>query len=145
MAMDDLQIRQDIVIPGWEMWMTTSRSGGPGGQHANKTSSRVTLYWDLASTTALSEGQRERVLRKLRSHVTDEGVLQVHCDETRSQHQNRDRARERLAEMVREAVKKTKRRKRTRPPKWVDRERVKAKRRRGRLKKLRQDPPDPHD
>ncbi len=143
--MDDIEVTDRVTIPGWETWMTTSRSGGPGGQHANKTSSKVTLYWDLAGTTALTDAQRNRVRQRLSSHLNDDGSIQVTCDETRSQHNNRKIAQERLGEMVRKAMKPRKRRKKTRAPRWVDRQRVREKRRRGRVKELRKDPKEPLD
>jgi len=143
--MDDLEIRRDVIIPGWEMWMTTSTSSGPGGQHANKAETRVTLHWHLSDTTALTNAQRKRVARRLRSQVSEDGVLSVAASDTRSQHQNRELARDRLAEMVRKALKKPRRRKKTRPPRWSKRRRLREKRRRGRLKKLRKSPKLPPD
>ena len=88
--MEDLSIQKGLVIPGGELTMTTSRSGGPGGQHANKTSSRVTVHWNIADSTVLDERERARLLVRLATQLTSDGVMQVTSSESRSQHQNRD-------------------------------------------------------
>lgn len=144
-VMDDLEVRKDVVIPGWEMWMTTSTSSGPGGQHANKAETRVTVHWNLGDTTVLTDDQRARVANRLSSHVNDDGELSVTAGDTRSQHRNRKIARDQIVEMVRKALKKPKRRKKTRPPWWAKRKRVQNKRHRGRIKKLRKSPKVPDD
>lgn len=135
--MDALPVREGIEIPGWELWFTASLSGGPGGQHANKTSSRVSLHWSVISTTALDERQRQRVMRRLASRIDSEGVLVVHADDTPSQHRNKTFARTRLAALVAAALVVQKRRRATRPSRSSQRRRVDAKRRRGALKKQR--------
>lgn len=132
-----------MVIPGWELWATASRSGGPGGQHANKVSTRISLHWDVNGTTALSEVQRSRVQRRLASRINSDGVLVVDADDTRSQHQNREVARTRLAELVDEALTVRPRRIRTRPSRRAKRRRVDNKKHRGRVKKLRKPPKKP--
>ncbi|MFU8804003.1 MAG: alternative ribosome rescue aminoacyl-tRNA hydrolase ArfB [Bradymonadaceae bacterium] len=142
--MDDLEIRSGIVIPGWELWMTASRSGGPGGQHANKSSTKVTLYWDLANTTALTTAQRHRLTRKLSNRINGDGLLFIEASESRSQHRNRDIALERLRDLVIEALKVEKRRVQTRPSRAARKRRLENKRQRGRLKSQRQTP-DPKD
>lgn len=138
--MDDLHVQQGLVIPGGELSITTSRSGGPGGQHANKTSTRVTLEWTLADSTALDDVQRARLLQRMATYLTQDGVVQIHCDETRSQHRNREIAQERLAELVRNGLRTRKRRKKTKPSKAAKRRRLDAKTRRGKLKKTRKNP-----
>lgn len=143
-TMDDIEVNRSVVIPGWELWMTTSTSGGPGGQHANKAETRVTLHWDLAGTTALTDTQKARVKKRLASHVNDDGVLQVSCGDTRSQHRNRKLAREQMARLVRKGIKRPRRRKKTRPSRASKRRRLRNKRHRGRIKKLRNNP-DPND
>lgn len=138
--MDDLRINNGLVIPGRELEMSATRSGGPGGQHANKTSSRVRLEWNVVDSEVLGEDDRARLLVKLASHITIEGVLQVTSAENRSQHRNREDARERLAALVRQGLQRPKRRKRTQRTRGSNRRRLEAKRQRSQLKKQRQDP-----
>lgn len=135
--MQALTVRDDIVIPAWELWFTASRSGGPGGQHANKTNSRVSLHWAIVSTTALSEPLKARVMRRLASRIDNNGVLAIHAEDTPSQHRNRELARERLAEMVARALEVQKRRRATRPSRSAKRRRIEGKKRRGALKRSR--------
>ena len=138
--MDDLEIEEGIVIPGHELWFTASRSGGPGGQHANKTSSAVTLHWCPENNGSLDDNLKRRVLRKLRKQLTNDGLLQITAQDERSQHRNRAIARERMAETIRQALTVRKRRIATRPSKSQKRRRLKNKRHRGRIKEKRQAP-----
>ena len=87
---ENLEVGSRVVIPGSELGFTASRSGGPGGQHVNKTSTRVTLEWNLKETNALSEDQKTRALASLGGRVNKDGVLKIHVDDTRSQKQNRE-------------------------------------------------------
>ena len=138
--MEELSIQQGLVIPGGELTMTASKSGGPGGQHANKTSSRVTLEWDLMNSSVLDDAQRSRLLVRLNTHVNVDGVLKVTSSDSRSQHQNREDARQRLAGLVRAALQRPKRRKKTKPSRGAQRRRLEAKRKRAALKKSREKP-----
>lgn len=138
---DDLHVKRGVVIPADELHEQMSRSGGAGGQHVNKTSSRVTLRWNVDTTEALGDEQRRRVKKKLASKLTVAGELVVHADDDRSQHRNRQVARERLAEQVREALVVPKKRKQTKPTRGSKRRRLKEKKRRGEIKQKRR-PPD---
>ena len=140
MAEEDLEIRDDLIIPGWELWFTSSRSGGPGGQHANTSNTAVTLHWSIADSSIVDGSQKARLRKRLRRNVTDEGVLQVSASDTRSQHQNRKIARRRMARQVRKAVKRKKRRIKTKPTRASQRRRLRQKRHRSRIKKLRKSP-----
>lgn len=142
MTDDALTINARIRIPPWELTFTTSRSAGPGGQHANKTSSRVTLHWSVPNSCALSDAQKARVLKRLRPRLTQEGVLQLHVEDSRSQHRNKEVAKERLKALLLEALKVPKRRKPTRPSKAAKKRRVDDKKSRGAIKKLRGKPSD---
>lgn len=142
--MEDLAINADVVIPGGELQLTASRSGGPGGQHVNKVSSRVTLSWSVATTRALQPWQRARVLRRLAARLTRDGEIRVHVEDHRSQHRNREVARERLAALVRGALATRKRRVPTAPAPSDRRRRVEDKRRRAAIKRSRR-PPDAQD
>ncbi|RAL23026.1 aminoacyl-tRNA hydrolase [Lujinxingia litoralis] len=137
---DDLEVKPGVTIPGWELYFTATRSGGPGGQHANKASTRVVLHWPVAQTTALTEADRRRVMRRLAGYINEEGVLLLASSETRSQYRNRQDARQRLAEKVEEALRRRKRRIETKPSRAAKRRRVEEKRRRGQKKELRKDP-----
>jgi len=141
MGDDDLEVNPRLRIPGWELVFTASRSAGPGGQHANKTSSRVTLHWSVKDTSALSDYQKNRVLKRLGARLTQDGVLQIHVEDTRSQHRNKEVARERLKDLLLDSLKVQKKRKPTKPSKASKRRRMDTKKARGSLKKLRQKPP----
>lgn len=142
---DDLNIKQGLTIPADELSFAVSRSGGPGGQHANKTSTRVTLYWNVQESRALDDTQRTRLLERLSSRLSTDGVLQVDASETRSQFQNRVAARRRLAEIVREALVVRKRRVATRPSRASEKRRLEAKKARSRLKAQRRYKPSRDD
>lgn len=86
---EDLPIKNGIVIPSHELEITSSRAGGPGGQHVNKTSTRISIRWNIKTTNALTDEQKERVLEKLQSHLTTQGDLIIHSSESRSQFQNK--------------------------------------------------------
>ena len=139
---ESLKVNDGIVIPGSELRFTASRSGGPGGQHVNKTSSRVTLHWDLSNTVALNSQQRARVMRRLRNRLTRDGNVLVHVDDNRSQHRNKEIARQRLAEVVAKALEERKKRIPTSASKGAKKRRLETKKRRSSIKRLRQTPGD---
>ena len=134
---NDLPIKNSIVIPSHELEITTSRAGGPGGQHVNKTATRITVRWNVVNTSALSEEQKVRVLQNLHTHLTTEGDLIVHNSESRSQFQNKKMALEHLAEQVRKSLYVPKKRKATRISKAVKESRLHAKSHRSTIKKTR--------
>ena len=136
----DLIINTRISIPQWELIFTASRSTGPGGQHANKTSSRVTLHWSIPNSSALTETQKKRIIQKLNRRLTSDGVLLINVADFRSQHHNKEIALQRLKEILIEALKVQKRRKPTKPSRAAKQRRVDEKKSRGTLKKLRQKP-----
>jgi ribosome-associated protein len=133
----DLEVQRGLVIPGDELHQTASRAGGPGGQHVNKTSTRVSLRWNVAESGALTNAQRARLRRRLASRLTRDGALVVHARTTRSQAQNRRLARERLAETIREALVVPKRRRSTRPTRASRERRLEGKRHRSSVKRGR--------
>jgi ribosome-associated protein len=139
---DDLAVQDDLVIPGRELDVAVSRSSGPGGQHVNTTDTRVQLRWDIASSGVLDEVRRERLLTKLASRLSGEGVLTVACDTHRSQMRNREEARARLAALVRAALVVPQRRRRTRRPRGAEERRLDRKRRRADVKRQRRRPAD---
>lgn len=101
---NDVVIKNGIIIPEHELEITSSRSGGAGGQHVNRTSSKITVRWNVKTTSALTDEQKQRVLEKLASQLTAEGDLIIHSSTTRSQEQNRKMALVRLAQLVSKAL-----------------------------------------
>jgi len=133
----DLPIKQGITIAENELEITTSRSGGAGGQHVNKTNSRVTIRWNVPTTTALTDEQKERVLQKLHNSLTTEGDLIIHHSSSRSQQQNRQQAIEQLMRTLAYALHVPKKRTATNISKAKKQARLATKAKRGELKKLR--------
>lgn len=127
----------DVEIPGHELEVRTSRSSGAGGQHVNKTSSRVEISWNIARSNALGDAQRERLMQKLASRLSDEGAIRVVSSNTRSQLRNRNIAEERLAAVVAKALVVPKKRKPTRRPKAADEARLSGKRKHSEKKRER--------
>lgn len=131
-----------LVIPASELVERYSRSSGPGGQGVNTTDSRVQLSFDVATSTVLSEAQRARLLRRLRSRLTV-GVLTIDASEHRSQWRNREAARVRLAALLREAMAPPPPpRRATRPTRGSVDRRLASKRRRAEVKRQRGRPTD---
>ncbi len=137
---DDLPVRDGLTIPGWELWYTKSRSSGAGGQHVNTTDSRVTLHWVPASCSVLDDAQKARVLRALSSRLTNDGELQISAQDERSQHRNREIARQRLAAMLIDALRVRRRRRKTRPSRGSVERRLTAKKQHGQKKRMRKTP-----
>ena len=134
---DDVPIKNGIVIPSHELEITASRAGGPGGQHVNKTSTRITVRWNVNQTHALDEIEKKRVLEKLHSELTSDGDLIVHSSASRSQQQNKKTALALLAQKVRKALYIPKKRIKSRIPKKAKESRLQAKKKHGALKKMR--------
>lgn len=132
-----LQITPNLTIPEHEIEFSASRSGGPGGQHVNKTSTRVTLAFDVESSQALTREQKNMLWRRLGNKLTSEGVLKVVSSETRSQFSNRELAKKRLAELLHEALTPPKPRRKTRPPKAANEKRIQEKKKTGEKKTMR--------
>jgi ribosome-associated protein len=136
-ASEDLRIRSGLVIPASELLETASRSSGPGGQHVNKTSTRVTLRWNVQASPLLSSAQRRRLTERLGPRITRAGNLIVHCGASRSRAKNRETARQRLAELVRDGLHTTRQRVATRPGKGARERRLSEKKQRSTTKRQR--------
>ena len=134
---EDLPIREGLAIPGWELWYSTSRASGAGGQHVNRTESRVTLHWVPSKCSVLTDAQKARLLRALAPRLTGTGELQLHCEEERSQHRNRELVRARLAQLVARAIVPRKRRRKTKPTRGSVERRLASKQRTSQKKRLR--------
>ena len=136
-AVDDVKISESISISADELSWTFSPTGGPGGQHANRSSTRAELRFDVAGSRAFDDDTRKRVLSRLATG----GVVTVIVDETRSQWRNRQIARRRLADRIREALKPDPPKRRvTKPSRAARQRRVDAKKARSRTKSLRKAP-----
>lgn len=134
---DDVVVKNGIVIPAHELKITASRAGGPGGQHVNKTSTRISVRWNIKETKALTDEQKKRVLEKLSNELTKEGEIIVHHGASRSQQQNKKTALELLAKKIRQALHVPKKRMKTRVPKKIKEARLQEKKKRGMIKKIR--------
>ena len=133
----DLEIPGGPAIPEEELTFTASRSGGPGGQHVNKVSSRITLLWNLAASPSLTPQQKEILYRRLRRRISDEGVLRLSVSDSRSQAANRKLAVERFVELLAEALRPRAPRRPTRPTAGSREKRLTEKKGRSRIKRLR--------
>ncbi|QNJ97251.1 alternative ribosome rescue aminoacyl-tRNA hydrolase ArfB [Constantimarinum furrinae] len=116
------------------------RSSGPGGQHVNKTASKVEVSFNVMASEGLSAIEKERLSEKLTNRITSEGLLVLQCGETRSQHRNKAIVLERLLELLKQNLKKPKPRNKTKPSKRAVERRLKAKREKA-LKKSNRKPP----
>jgi ribosome-associated protein len=134
---NDLHIKNGIVIPAHELEFSTSRAGGPGGQHVNRTETKVTVRWNVKNTKTLNDEQKARVLQNLQTRLTTEGDLIVHNRTTRSQQQNKEFALMNLAQIVSKALFVPKKRMATRVPKAAKEKRFQEKKRHGEIKKMR--------
>ena len=131
---DVLHIRPGLALPLSEVELRTSRSSGPGGQHANVTASRVEASFDVTASATLNEAQRARISAKLGPRVT------AAAQDTRSQHRNRELALERLASRLAHALEVRRPRTKTRPTRASQKRRVEGKKRRGDIKRARRRP-----
>jgi ribosome-associated protein len=131
MSGESIQVTRSVSIPRSEIDLRFSRSSGPGGQHAQKSDTRVEATFDVEASAALSDGQKRRVVAKAGP------VLRAVAQDERSQWRNRELATERLIETLREALRVPRRRKPTKPSKAAIERRLEAKRRRSQVKRLR--------
>ncbi len=131
-----------FLIPDHELEFRATRSGGPGGQHVNTSSTRVEVQWNLRTSSVLTPDQRTRLLTKLASKIDAEGWIRVVASDSRSQLRNKEAARERLQDLVARGLMVPKRRKETRIPKAEKARRLEQKRRRSGIKRDRRRPPN---
>lgn len=124
-----------------EVSFRTSRSSGPGGQHVNKTESRVELIWNFQETNCLEDWQKDLLASRIGHRLTDDGVLVLASEKYRSQHRNREDVTERFLELVRAGMVPVKKRRPTRPTRTSVEKRIKGKKIRGEIKRTRRNRP----
>ena len=134
MSGESISVTRSVAIPLDEIELRVSRSSGPGGQHAQKSETRVEALLNVETTSALTEAQKRRVVAKAGP------LLRAVAQDERSQLRNRELALERLVERLREALRVERRRVPTNPSKAAKERRLEQKRRRGETKKLRRPP-----
>jgi ribosome-associated protein len=141
MKPDQLQIEH---VRRW-LEVRFARAGGPGGQHVNKVSTRVTLLFDFEGCDLLTPTQRGRIRQRLRTRMSRDGRLRVMSRESRTQRANRAAAEQRLVELLQAALKTRKARRPTRPTAAAQERRLAEKRRRAETKRRRSAPPSTRD
>ncbi len=137
MEEERLPIDDQVSIPLAELQFRFSRSSGPGGQHVQKSSTRVELYFDVLGSPSLTEEQRARILSRLASYIDSVGLLHLVAQSERSQLRNREEVTARLQALLRQALKRRKRRRPTQPTAASQELRLRRKRERGELKRTR--------
>jgi ribosome-associated protein len=141
-----LDIGASRPLPPSELEFRATRSGGPGGQHVNTSSTRVELVFDLAGSPTLTESERVLARRRLRTRIDGEGRLRVVAQDERSQRRNRQLATERFCAIMRDALAPPPPPRRpTRPTRAAMKERLEGKRRDAVRKRLRRPPADADD
>ena len=141
--LSDLEIGQGVRIPAAELRQSASRSSGPGGQHVNKSATRVTLRWNVRESGALDEAQKARACSGLATRLTRAGELVVHAEASRSRARNLEAAQARMAELIADALEVPRSRRPTRPTAASRGRRLDAKRQRSDLKRSRKVRDDP--
>lgn len=134
----EIIINEQLRIPLNELQYRFSTSSGPGGQHANKASTRVTLLFDVTNSPCLNDQMRRILLKRLATQLDKDGMLQIHVQESRSQHKNREIANGRFQKLLAAALIRRKRRRPTKPSKKAIQRRLEAKKKRSQRKKERQ-------
>jgi len=135
MERESIRVTRSVSIPLSEIAFRYSRSSGPGGQHAQKSETRVEALFDVEASSSLTDRQKHRVVRKAGT------VLRAVAQDERSQWRNRELATERLVSELREALRVPRKRRPTKPSKSAVERRLEQKRRRSNVKRLRRPPP----
>ena len=134
---DDIKVNDDLSIPRSEIETKATRSSGAGGQHVNKTASRIEITWNIRTSRSLTDEQRERLLAKLASRLSEEGEIRIVASDTRSQLRNREHAEKRLADLIGRSLAVKKRRKPTRRPRAANEARLTEKKKHSEKKRER--------
>ncbi len=139
---DPIRLSAHLAIPRDELTLKASPSSGPGGQHVNRSSTRIELVWDLAGSPSLDDSTRAQLLARLASRLDGQGRLRLVGQAERSQYRNREEVLERFAAILTRALIIPKRRKATKPSKAAKARRLDAKKHRGAIKRDRRPPTD---
>lgn len=132
-----VQINDSLWIPRAELTYRATRSGGPGGQHVNTSSSRVELAWDVDASPSVTDDQRALIRTRLANRINSEGVLLLSSSEQRSQHQNKESVSSRFAQLVAQALVVPRARKKTKPSRAAREARLQEKKKRSQTKRMR--------
>lgn len=132
-----LRINDELAIPLAELDYIATRSGGPGGQHVNTSSTRIELTFDVGASPSLRDAQRARIMERLATRIDGAGILRLASAASRSQHQNREDATARLARLLADALRERKPRRRTRVPRAAKEARLQEKKKRSEVKRRR--------
>ncbi len=130
-------VSQTLSVPKREIKFVYGTSSGPGGQHVNKVETKATLLFCIYSTTVLSNVQRTRILEKLSSRINKDGVLRISSSKHKSQKANREATFNRFAELISEALKRPKKRKKTNVTRAQKKKRLESKKKRSETKRMR--------
>jgi ribosome-associated protein len=141
---DDLHVGRSLTIPARELDYTFTTSGGPGGQHANRSSTKATVTWNVDNSEAIGERRRQLLRTNLRNRIDAAGNLRLSSDRHRSQLRNRDEVRTRLAHLIEQALQPRKQRVATKATKAARERRLQEKRKRSDVKKQRRSPSVEH-
>ena len=133
-------INQDLSIPDSEVRFSSSRSGGPGGQHVNKVNSRVILEFDVVHTFALNQYQKRKIAERVGHRMNQQGIMRLQAQRHRTQSANRADLVEKFVGILQDALLPVKKRVRTRVPHRVREKRLEEKKLRTRVKQARQTP-----
>lgn len=139
---DGIAVTPSVFIPAAELQVSAISGGGPGGQHVNKSATRVAVQWNVRTSRALRDDQRTLVLQKLASRLDSEGAIRIVAGEYRSQQQNRRAAFERLQHLVARALVVPRVRRATKPTYGSVQERLSTKKQRSQTKQQRRRPID---
>ena len=139
-SVNGVRVNDSLVIPESELDIKASRASGAGGQHVNKTSSRVEIAWNVRQSKVLTEDQKAMIEARIASRLTEDGTIRVVASDTRSQLRNREAAQRRLGEVIARALIPKKKRKPTRRPRSANEARLTEKKKHSEKKRERRLP-----